>query len=299
VRIPLLLCVVALLAAGCGGSADTGVTLTVSRDFGEKDIQPQKSATAGDGTVLDLLQKDFSVRAGAGAVQEIDGLSNGETQGRRADWTYWVNGIAAGQRAGDRKLHPGDRVWWDHHDVEAAARVPAVVGAFPEPFLSGSEGKKFPIRLVCLDGAGRSCDEVEKRLQNEDVDALARSNLEQSVGEVLRILVGPWSQVRKDVAARSLEYGPRQSGVFAKPNRAGTRIALLDGTGTPVRTLGAGAGLVAATTFTGQQPTWIVTGTDQVGVAAAAGALTADELDGRFAVAIDQGQAVALPVRQP
>jgi hypothetical protein len=87
--------------------------------------------------------------------------------------------------------------------------------------------------------------------------------------------------------------------VFAKPNRAGTRIALLDGTGTPVRTLGAGAGLVAATTFTGQQPTWIVTGTDQVGVAAAAGALTEDELDGRFAVAIDQGDAVALPVRQP
>jgi hypothetical protein len=276
------------------------VTLTVSRDFGEKDIQPQKSATAGDGTVLDLLQqKKYTVRSAGGAVQEIDGLSNGESQGRRADWGYWVNGIAATQPAGARKLYPGDRVWWDHHDVEAAVRVPAVVGAFPEPFLSGSEGKKFPIRLVCLAGAGRACDEVTKRLQNEDVDAIARASLEYSVGDTLRILVGPWRQVREDIAARSQEYGPRQSGVFARPNAAGTQIALLDATGKTAKTLGAGAGLVAATTYTGQQPTWIVTGTDGVGVAAAAGALTEDELDDHFAIAIDQGDAIPLPVRQP
>lgn len=290
----------ALLAASCGGSSDSGVTILVSRDFGETHLQPSKDATAGDGTVLDLLQKDFDVRTGLGSsVQEIDGLSNGRSQGRRADWSYFVNGIAAPEKAADRKLYPGDRVWWDHHDIQTTARVPAVVGAFPEPFLSGSQGKRFPIRLVCLSGAGRSCDEVERRLQNEDVDALARSNLEQSVGEVLRILVGPWSQVRKDIAARSLEYGPAKSGVFAKPDPSGRRIALLDATGRTVRVLGPGSGLVAATTFTGQQPTWIVTGTDGAGVAAAAAALTEDELDGHFAVAIDSGKGVALPVKGP
>jgi hypothetical protein len=296
----LLACAAALLAAACGGSSDSGVTILVSRDFGETHLQPPKDATAGDGTVLQLLQKDFDVRTGLGSsVQEIDGLSNGRSQGRRADWSYFVNGIAASEKASDRKLYPGDRVWWDHHDIQTTARVPAVVGAFPEPFLSGSRGKKFPIRLVCLSGAGRSCDEVERRLQNEDVDALARSNLEQSVGEVLRILVGPWSQVRKDIAARSLEYGPSKSGVFAKPEPSGGRIALLDATGRTVRVLGPGSGLVAATTFTGQQPTWIVTGTDGVGVAAAAAAMTEDELDGHFAVAIDSGKGIALPVKSP
>jgi hypothetical protein len=34
-------------------------------------------------------------------------------------------------------------------------------------------------------------------------------------------------------------------------------------------------------------------------VAAAAGALTEDELDGHFAVAIDNGKATALPVKSP
>jgi hypothetical protein len=296
----LLACVVAVLAAGCGGGTDTGVTITVSRDFGATHLQPPKDASAGDGTVLQLLQKDFTVRTGLGSsVQEIDGLSNGRADGRRAGWSYYVNGIAAGQKAADRKLYPGDRVWWDHHDTQTAARVPAVVGAFPEPFLSGSLGKKFPIRLVCLGSAGRSCGEVERRLQNEDVDALARSSLEQSVGDVLRILVGTWSQVRKDIAARSLEYGPAKSGVFARPDPAGDRIALLDATGRTVRVLGAGGGLVAATTFTGQQPTWLVTGTDDAGVAAAAGAMTEDVLDGHFAVAVEGGKATALPVKSP
>jgi len=296
----LLACAAALLVAACGSSSDSGVTILVSRDFGETHLQPPKDATAGEGTVLQLLRKDFDVRTGLGSsVQEIDGLSNGRSQGRRADWSYFVNGIAASEKASDRKLYPGDHVWWDHHDIQTAARVPAVVGAFPEPFLSGSQGKRFPIKLVCLSGAGRSCDEVERRLQNEDVNALARSNLEQSVGEVLRILVGPWSQVRRDIAARSLEYGPAKSGVFARPDPSGKRIALLDATGRTVRVLGPGSGLVAATTFTGQQPTWIVTGTDGVGVAAAAAALTEDELDGHFAVAIDSGKGIALPVKSP
>jgi Domain of unknown function (DUF4430) len=296
----LLACLAAVVVAGCGGSSDSGVTILVSRDFGETHLQPPKDAAAGDGTVLELLRKDFDVRTGLGSsVQEIDGVSNGRADGRRADWSYFVNGIAASEKAVDRRLHPGDRVWWDHHDIQAAARVPAVVGAFPEPFLSGSQGKKLPIKLVCLGSAGRSCDEVERRLQNEDIDTLARSNLEQSVGEVLRVLVGTWRDVRKDIAARALEYGPAKSGVFARPDPGGNRIALLDGRGATVRTLGPGGGLVAATTFTGQQPTWIVTGTDGVGVAAAAAALTEDELDGHFALAVEDGKGIALPVKDP
>jgi hypothetical protein len=190
-------------------------------------------------------------------------------------------------------------VWWDHHDWEAAMRVPAVVGSFPEPFASGEGGKKFPVRLVCFTGAGRSCDEVTTRLESAGIDALARSNLEQSVGKVLRILVGPWTQVRKDIAARQLEIGPKASGVFAKLDPSGSQIALLDASGKVQRTLGPGSGLVAATSFTGQEPTWIVTGTDGVGVAAAAAAMTADRLRNHFALAISAGRGVSLPVQSP
>jgi hypothetical protein len=63
-----------------------------------------------------------------------------------------------------------------------------------------------------------------------------------------------------------------------------------------VRTLHAGGGLVAATSVEAQAPTWIVTGTDDVGVAAAAAALTQERLSQHFALAVDAGQDVPLPV---
>jgi hypothetical protein len=297
----------ALLAGGCGfGPADVqsggSVTVTVSRDFGFSRMAPTRSDQAREGeTVMRLLQRSFDVqtRFGGNFVQEIDGVAGGREEGRRVDWFYYVNGIEASEGAGDRKLYPGDRVWWDHHDWETAMRVPAVVGSFPEPFRSGRQGKKLPIKLVCLGAEDRTCGEVETRLRDAGIRTLARSSLEASVGQVLRILVGPWREVRQDIVARKLEEGPEASGVFAKPNPAGDRIELLDEDGADERTLTAGSGLVAATADADFPPTWLITGTDDVGVAAAAATISEDGLRFHFALAIDAGRGVPLPVETP
>ena len=100
--------------------------------------------------------------------------------------------------------------------------------------------------------------------------------------------------MREDVAAQKIERGPGESGVFARLGPDGRRIALLDDRGRPVRTLGPGSGLVAATASGDQAPTWIVTGTDDVGVAAAAAAIDEDRLTDRFALAIEAGRGVDL-----
>jgi hypothetical protein len=296
--------VVAVGGCGFGAGKKSGgaVRVTVSQDFGRDRLAPTSQQTArGGDTVMRLLQRSFDVttRFGGNFVQEIDGVSGGREDGRRVDWFYYVNGIEASTGAGERKLFAGDRVWWDHHDWETAMRVPAVVGAFPEPFKSGQDGKKLPIRLVCLGQEDRSCDEVEKRLTDAGVHDFARSNLESSPGEVLRILVGKWSDVRKDIAARQLEEGPSVSGVFAKPSVDGASIALMNPDGTSERTLGPGSGLVAATSYQEDHPTWMITGTDDVGVAAAAAALTEDQLSYHFALAIDAGRGVPLPLEAP
>jgi hypothetical protein len=251
-------------------------------------------------TVMRLLQRDFEVetRYGGNFVQEIDGVAGGREGGRRVDWFYYVNGIESGVGAGERRVEPGDRIWWDRHDWGATMRVPAVVGSFPEPFVSGTEGRRLPVRLVCLGGDDEgACDEVETRLGDAGVTDTARSVLEQSAGkEVLRVIVGPWSEVRRDTAARKLESGPAESGVYAKPAKAGDRIDLLDAEGRVVRALGPGGGLLAATQIEAQQPTWIVTGVDATGVAAAAAALSDDELQDHFAIAVEEGRTVPLPI---
>ena len=143
-----------------------------------------------------LLQRTFDVttRFGGNFVQEIDGVSGGREDGRRVDWFYYVNGIESSTGAGERKLHRGDRVWWDHHDWETAMRVPAVVGAFPEPFRSGQDGKKLPIRLVCagaeepLVRRGREAPERRGRAQRRALEprVLARRGAADPRRQVVR-----------------------------------------------------------------------------------------------------------------
>jgi hypothetical protein len=299
-----LLCVLALAPlAGCGfgeGEPTGEVTLTVTTNFGAQELGDgvRESANEGD-SVMRLLQGSYEVgtRYGGGFVQDIDGVAGGRENGREVDWFYYVNGIEAPVGSAERRVASGDRIWWDHHPWDVAQRVPAVVGSFPEPFVSGAEGKRFPVKLVCLEGSDRSCEEVETRLEDAGTKAISRSVLEQSSGEeVLRVVVGRWAEVRRDAVARRLERGPAASGVYARPSASGDRIELLDDAGRPARTLGPGAGLVAATSVEAQAPTWIVTGTDEVGVAAAAAALTEDRLSEHFAVAIDAGRDVPLPV---
>jgi hypothetical protein len=303
----LVLCALAALpVAGCGfgsGESTGEVSLTVTRDFGGERLHEgvdEQSASEGD-TVMRLLQRSYDVatRFGGGFVQEIDGVAGGREDGRRVDWFYYVNGIEASVGAAERRVAAGERVWWDRHPWEAAQQIPAVVGSFPEPFATGIEGKRFPIRLVCA-GDQRPCDEVETRLGDAGAKAVSRSVLEQSSGkEVLRVVVGRWADLRRDPVVRRVERGPSASGVFAKPAAAGDAIALLDAEGRTVRTLRAGSGLVAATSEEGQGPTWIVTGTDDVGVAAAAAALTEERLDQHFALAIEAGRDVPVPVAEP
>jgi hypothetical protein len=287
------------LRTGSGDVAGT-VAVTVTREFGAQRVAHEDDAHAKSGdTVMRLLQRDFDVRTryGGGFVQEIDGIAGGREDGRPVDWFYYVNGIEAPLGAAARKVYPGDRIWWDHHDWTATMHIPAVVGSFPEPFTTGTEGRKLPVRLVCLGKADHACDEVETRLDDAGVTTVGRAILPQSAGkESLRVLVGPWSQVRQDTAARKLESGPAASGVYAKPDPSGDRFDLLDEHGATVRTLGHGGGLVAATQVTGQQATWVVTGTDATGVEAAAAAVTEDELRDHFAVAIDEGRTVPLPI---
>ena len=299
--------IVLIAAAGAAIGLRTGsgktskeVSLTVTRDFGAMPIdEPETGLRVGqDDTVMRLLQGHYDVatRYGGGFVQEIDGLAGGREAGRRVDWFYYVNGVEATTGAAARRVVPGDRIWWDRHEWEAAMRIPAVVGSFPEPFLAGAEGRRIPVKLVCVGDVERSCDEVETRLGEAGATGLARSTIQQGPGEgVVRVLVGPWSAVRGDPVARTLEEGPAASGVFARFDSAGRRLALLDPAGKADQTLAAGAGLVAATAREGQRPTWLVTGTDGAGVAAAAAALQEDRLSNRFALAIADGEGIGLP----
>lgn len=300
----IVLAVVGII--GCGAvekNGARGVKVVVSRDFGGRLMQKTSfGKVPKDQTVMDVLKHRFDVetRFGGQFIQAINGLSAASKIENPVDWFYYVNGVESHSAAASHKLYENDRVWWDHHQWSTAMRIPAVVGSFPQPFLSGMDGKRLPVRIECVSGASAVCHQVRQRLENVKVKMVATSQLGQPIGkDTLRIVVGPWSAIRRDPAARLLEQGPTVSGVFARFDPAGKRIDLLNPNGKVQQSVGGGVGIVAATRFQEQAPTWVVTGTDSAGVEAAAGALTENALANHFAVAVVTGRPVALPILFP
>jgi hypothetical protein len=296
----------ALTLAGCGlgaGPTATGVRLDVTRGFGAEPLLSMRAPRAhGEETVMSLLERNASIstRYGGGFVQSINGHAGDDSGGRQVDWFYYVNGVLAPKGAAETNVQPGDRVWWDLHDWSAAAEVPAVVGSFPEPFQHGIEGRRLPVRVECAAPADAACRTVTAHLRAVGVaSGIAALGPAGEEPETLRVLVGTWAQVRGDPGAESLERGPAASGVYARPAASGQSVALLDAGGATVRTLTGTAGLLAATRTTGQDPEWLVTGTDAAGVQLAADALREATLHDRFAVALAAGAVLALPQATP
>lgn len=289
----------ALAAAGCGlgpGADVGGVELTVTREYGSVPMRSEAvdDVTESD-TVMRVLERhaEITTRYGGGFVQSIDGVEESQGGGDPFDWFFYVNGVESSVGAADYDLEAGDRIWWDYRDWAATAHVPVVVGSWPAPLRGRYKGGEHPVTLEC-EGAGAACSRVR--------EALGKAGVKLSGGEpkgAIRVLVGPWSRVRSDPVAALIGRGPGESGVYAEisVDAAGAvRLHALDESGDDAGELGPDAGLVAATRRYEGAPVWVVTGTSDAGVLAAAGLLNASDLRDHYAVATDAGRLQPLPV---
>jgi len=300
------LCAVAAAGCGVGSGSDQGeVELTVTRDYGAQAVTDEEVTIDESDTVIRVLDREaeLETRFDGGFVQAIDGIAGGTTDGRRSDWFFYVNGVESGRGSADFDLSDGDRVWWDNHDWSTAMRVPAVVGDWPEPFVHGYDGERWTAGVYC-GGIRALCAQIHTQLGEEGAattEAGAAEGTEAADGEgdgEVRVLVGLWDEIRTDPVAGLLRFGPDRSGVFAIFSGTGEDVGLtlLSPRGRPVEAFGEGAGLVAALRPDEEPPTWVITGTDAPGVAAAAN-LVGDDLDGRFAVAAAPGgEPIGVPI---
>jgi hypothetical protein len=291
----LLLAALATAGCGLGPGADVGaVGLTVTREFGAAPVLERSVEASESDTVMRLLEgeAEITTRYGGGFVQSIDGVEASERGGDPYDWFFYVDGVESPIGAADYALEGGERIWWDYRDWKATNHVPAVVGSWPAPFVSGYEGERHPVTVACAGGGG-ACATVRRALRRAGVAVAAGSP-----GGAIRVLVGPWARLREDPAAAQLEAGPATSGVFADFERRGGAVRLrgLDPAGRPALDFGPGAGLVAATRRYEGPPVWLVTGVTPAAVQAAAGLLGTAQLRDHYAVATADGKETPLPV---
>ncbi len=333
VAIALLLA--ALAAAGCGlgpGAGVGSVELTVTREYGRVPLLRRSLDANESDTVMRLLEgsADVATRYGGGYVHSIDGVAEARRGGDPYDWFFYVDGTESPVGAADVSAQGGERIWWDYRDWSATSHVPAVVGSWPAPFLGGVEGGRDPVVVECA-SALRGSFVLHGRTKEPQVPwggacgatraALEGAGVRPASGlakGAIRVLVGPWDRLREDPTARLVEEGPAESGVYAdfqgsgrhsspggrdgasSSGREGASAAFelvaLDEGGGEARRLGPGAGLVAATSRYGGPPVWLVTGGTPAAVRAAAGLLNGEDLRDRYAVAIEGGKAMPLPL---
>ena len=293
----LLPVALAIATAGCGlgpGPGTGNVTLTVTRGFGSAPVAAlSRAGVPGSETVMRMLERSLRVgtRYGGGFVESIDGFAGDSS---RRDWFYYVNGVEAPAGAASTSVHRGDRIWWDLHDWSVTDSVPAVVGSFPEPFVHGIGGRRLPTTLECASDVAAACSAVSGELGAVGVQTPRQLLGTGSGTDSLAVVVGTWRDLRGELVAALLGSGPAASGVYAR--FSGPTLELLDPHGRVAQRLGAGAGLVAATADSSSAPIWLVTGTDSAGVLSAARALTPSHLHDRFALAVQGGSYMPVPL---
>ncbi|MFY9470220.1 MAG: DUF4430 domain-containing protein, partial [Solirubrobacterales bacterium] len=280
----------ALALAGCGASApasgDHG-ELVVTRDFGAKSVAGTRTTPVTAGlTAMRQLQSSAKTETAYGGkfVTSINGFKQDISGG--LDWLFYVDGIEAEIGAASTRLRAGQIVQWDYHrwrDVETGG---AIVGAFPRPLSSRG------VSLECLPAASVACDTVRTMLKRAAVE------LEKPTSKhAVRMFVGRWAEISTADGVPGLGERGAENGAFAQfSGKAGAGgLALFGDDGKIARTLGRGAGLVAAFNK-GDTVTWVVTGVDERGAVEAARTLGSGVLAGRFAVAVTVDGVVGLPI---
>jgi hypothetical protein len=180
---------VLVLLAGCGGSAggeEGTATLWVTRDRGAEvlvDVEVEAGQTlmrALDGEV------ELETRYGGRYVQSVDGLA-GSLEGQR-DWFWFVNGYEGDRSAASYRLRDGDVAWLDYRSWERDGEARVVVGAFPEPFVHGYDGRVRPA-AVRFEGSRARATRLARLVGADSIEPLGTAVPEGA--NVLELRDGP------------------------------------------------------------------------------------------------------------
>lgn len=222
---------------------------------------------------------------------------------KKRDWLYYINGISLSLGARDYRLRDGDIEHWDFRDWSYQPMVPAIIGAFPQPFLSGVRGETKPTAVVYDAPFAEEAKALAAKLEEWGVAEVTLNGAEALTDEVKE-------QSNLIILARAdnplisgLNELHKKMGFFAYFE--GGKIIVLDGEGQPAGDYGAGWGLIQATqnpwsqggVGSGEGCVFIVTGADESGVKSAANALIAnsDSLRYAYAVLVNNNDIIKIP----
>lgn len=278
----ILLAACAVIGAGCGdsGSAGPSTSVTVTRDFGAAVIAKTESVDSTSGlTALRQLETVHKATTAYGGryVKSINDTAEDDD----SSWLFYVDGVESGQGATSVRLKPGQVVQWDFHAWQTIRTGGAIVGAYPQPL------KTRGVKLICA--PQESCGQVRKDLTAAGIAVNSKSKN--------RVIVGAWNDIQGFNGVPDLTRPGDTNGAYAEFTKSGQTLIPYAADGSPQKGLTNSSGLLAAFSDA-DGVVWIATGTDEDASRSAARLLGAEQakIKDRFAMAVDNGRALALPM---
>ncbi len=283
------------------------VTLWVTGGFASQKITAKEAVLNPGDTVIDILKANTEVETqyGGGFVSSINGLATGYTgpNKEKRDWFYYMNGIMTAVGAQNYLPVSGDVIWWDYHDWGGTYFTPAVIGAFPQPFVNGYQGKNPGTLILAAKGCEQKGEQVASYLRRIGVKSVEVKPYDESLlaaDDKITVVIGLWSDFSEDAYWQGLQSQRQKTGLFAKFTPQ--YFAALNVQGEEVQRYQQHVGAVAATGsgMGDVTPVWLITGLDQAGLADAVNVLTdhPEKIKQQFGVLIADGDVVPLPIKQ-
>ncbi|KNZ71135.1 hypothetical protein Tfer_0212 [Thermincola ferriacetica] len=288
---------------------EAGVQLWVTEDFGRRSMYAETVGFRPGDAVLDILNQNLNIETANGGtfVKSINGVASGYTGksgGKRTkkDWFYWVNGVMASVGADQYIPGPGDVIWWDYHDWSGTMFIPAVIGAYPEPFLRGYSGKNKGAVIFYADGYEDQAQKIKRGLEKFRVTPVSVApfngeGISKRNGPAM--VVGPWTVLKQSEILNGMNERGIKSGLYV--NFSDDRFNLLTPSGQIAGACGKGSGaIVAVGVGSGDAGVlWLVTGVDRQGLENAVTVLSErpQEIKYCFGAAVDSGKVIPLPIQ--
>lgn len=236
--------------------------LTITKDFKEEILQTD-FGEANSQSVIEILRSHANIKTefGGGYVSLIENHSETE----QSHWFYYVNGILADKGAALHHPTSHDYLWWDLHSWKGERYLGAVIGAWPEPFLSGYNGKIFPTQIWVSEAFKSSAETLQKALLKQGVSSVQIVTLESKTKinfeDSFPIYIGTWPELEKNTSFEELFKHAEQVGLFLRYDANG--ITVLDWEGKSSSSFKQAGVLVALkSAYAGGNPIWFVSGTD-------------------------------------
>jgi hypothetical protein len=259
------LVLLALAGIVSGESEEAHVILRVSRDF-QQPLLLEKRAHFSGQSVMKLLKENANVATAYGGafVVGINDLTSGKGDGTGRAWFYYVNGMLGSVGALRYIPKNGDIIHWDLHSWENSTFVPALIGAYPQPF-TGLLARSESVDIMYSPGMEKEARKLAGSLSRAGSGSTHLEPLpeKKTEGNNAKIFLGPWNTLCSNNVINELYRNGKKCGLLFDCDKE--RLYILDLRRGRRSSCKRGGVIVAlARGFSPATPIWLISGTDRM-----------------------------------